>query len=107
MARGNIANFGGKQAAPFGKGGKRQKKSKKTATGKAKPPPAKAKAKGKGKVPPQFLPGYKKKSAAGGSTAALKRQEAALESTPQKTAAEKRLEAQISKRIGKKYVGKR
>ena len=30
---GNIKNFKGKQAAPFGKGGKRQKKSRKTAVG--------------------------------------------------------------------------
>ena len=66
MARGNLANFGGKRAAPFGKGGKRKKGSPKAATGKAKPPAkGKAKPKAKGKVPPQFLPGYKKKGAAG------------------------------------------
>jgi len=35
---GNIANFKGKQAAPFGKGGKRKKSTRKTATGAVKPP---------------------------------------------------------------------
>jgi len=69
---GNIKNFKGKQAAPFGKGGKRQKKSRKMAVG------------------------------------TMKKKEAALEAKGgPKTAAEKRLEASISKKTGKKYVGKR
>lgn len=41
------------------------------------------------------------------SIATLKKREKALEKRPTKGAAEKKLERQISKRIGRRYVGKR
>jgi len=54
-------------------------------------------------APPFGKSGSKKKV----STATLKKREAALEKTKRKTAAETRLEAEISRRTGKPYKGKR
>ena len=60
------------------------------------------------KAAPFVKGGGRKKSSKKTAVGTLKKREAALEAKGgPKTAAEKRLEARISKKTGKKYVGKR
>jgi len=62
----------------------------------------------KGKKAAPFVSGgSRKKSSTKTAVGTLKKKEAALEKGKTKTVAEKKLEAQISKRTGKRYVGKR
>ena len=62
----------------------------------------------KGKKAAPFVSGgSRKKSSTKTAVGTLKKKEAALEKGKTKTAAERKLEQQISKRTGKRYVGKR